>query len=103
MTATRTRSAGLLCDWAYSSRSVCFPSMLVTGSRIGNVLLLWSPMGMLSMLIECPRLSGEVPQDLRRVARHDCERRRVAGHDAASSHDGVLADDHVREDCRAGS
>src|SRR3989454_11105979 len=45
---------------------------------------------------------GDVPQESRWVAGHDGTGRHVAGDDAAGPDDGILPDDHVREDCRPG-
>src|SRR5258705_3747314 len=101
MTATRTRSVGRVWGAANAGWSAVRPSMVLIGSRIGSVFAPGSPIDVLSMLIECPRLGGEVPQDLRRVACDDGVRRRVARHHAAGADDGVLADDHVREDGRS--
>src|SRR5712691_7097947 len=100
MTATRTRSAGRLSGCANAGCSLAPPSIVLRGSRIGPVLAPGSTTGMLSMLIECPRLGREVPQDLRRIARDDGVRRHVARNGAAGAHDGVFADDHVRQNRR---
>src|SRR5260221_8219095 len=100
MTATRTRSTGRLSGPANAGCSAVCARIVVSGSTIGSVLVLGSTAGMLSMLIECPRLGSEVPQDLCWIARDDRVRRCIARHDAAGADDGVLADDHVREDGR---
>src|SRR5258707_15477030 len=105
MTATRTRSAGRLSGSAAADTgcSLGRPSIVLSGSRIGSVLVRGSATGVLSMLIESPRFAGEVPQDRRGIARDDRVWRRIASHDAAGPDDRVFADDHVREDCGARS
>src|SRR5262245_4186088 len=50
------------------------------------------------VLTPCLNWCGEVSQESRWVPRHHGIRRHVAGDDATGPNDGVLADDHSRED-----
>src|SRR2546428_1132789 len=62
-----------------------------------------SKKGMLPLpVIRQPQLGRDQAEDPRRIPSHDRIVRHVAGHDAAGPDDGILPDDHVREDCRPG-
>src|SRR5437870_597152 len=53
-------------------------------------------------VIRHPRLGRDQAEDPRRIPSHNRIVGHVAGHDAAGSDDGILPDDHVRQDRRPG-
>src|SRR2546427_740913 len=62
-----------------------------------------SKKGMLPLpVIRHPPLGRDHAEDFRRIPSHNRIVGHVAGHDAAGPDDGILTDDHVREDCRPG-